>query len=69
MGLEPFKKFVVGGSWVGGGGWLRGILVLSLSLKLNNLSSKKKYVPLQLNTFFWDPSNVHLSPNKTPPLF
>ena len=30
LGLEPFKKFVVGG------GWLKVILVLSLRLKLNN---------------------------------
>ena len=31
---EPSKKFVVGG----GGGWLRVILMLSLSLKLINIT-------------------------------
>ena len=34
LGIEPFKKFVVGG----GGGWLRVILMLSLSLKLINIT-------------------------------
>ena len=37
LSLGPFKKFVVVGGWVGGGGWVvRVILVLSLSFKLNN---------------------------------
>ena len=36
--LLHVEKFVVGGWWVvGGGGWLRPIVVLSLSLKLNNI--------------------------------
>ena len=36
--LHHVEKFVVGGG-CGGGGWLRPILVLSLSLKLNNIMS------------------------------
>ena len=38
--LEPFKKFVVVVVVVVVGGWLRVILVLSLSFKLNNTYSK-----------------------------
>ena len=38
VGQDPLKSlwWVVGGG-EGGGGWLRVILVLSLSLKLNNI--------------------------------
>ena len=35
LGLEPLKKFVVGGGWWVGGRWLRVMLVLSLRLKFN----------------------------------
>ena len=52
LGLEPFKKFVVGGGgwWVvGGGGWLRVILVLSLRLKLNNNLKRMFFAHLNEN--------------------